>query len=236
MELPHRKYQEIVVSLDALLDTRLATLATHDSELAKRVLESGTYHNRLYDEFEDVTIDDFKAMYAARDKEVLKRATLTRIIRFIAELCAGTTTEASQNPTAEYPSVVINVYPYKLDEEEMKMITLAVRSYLAEEVPVRTENRPWNEFDPVYCRERVSTIIVYNNEEWMEANSKAFQTCVCPKVTLFASGIFHDEKHETEDIIKITELAMTPFDSIEFMASPIIAMKLMNVSEFSVFR
>lgn len=236
MQTLNRKYQEILVSIDAILDTRIGTIARYNPELAAKVLESGNYHNRVYDEFGDLSIDDFKALYARRDKEVLKHSTLTRIIKFVAEICAAMTVEASQNPTSEYPSVVINAYPYDLSDEELKMIGLAVKSYLAEEVPVRVENNPWDFYDPRYCREHVAAIIVYNNEEWMEANSKSFSKSVCPQVSLYTASLFFDQKHAPEDIAKITEVAMNPFDAIEFYAKPIIAMQLMNVSEFSIFK
>jgi hypothetical protein len=75
----------IYSELDALQDTRIATIAKIDQDLASRALQNG-YHTRQCDEFDGVDSEHFKRLYQSRDVETLKLSAPTEIHNLILRL------------------------------------------------------------------------------------------------------------------------------------------------------
>lgn len=234
MKLPSRKYEEVVISIDAILDTRLGTLAKLDPKLAEDALLNN-YHKRYFDKFGDMSVKEFRELYVKRDKEVLKRSRLTAMGPFVMQLCNKMAIEASQNPKSPYPEVVVNCYPYDLTEEEKEHIALAVNIQIGEDVPVSVVTEPWTYFSPSYCRDHVAVLILYDYEpEWIDVNAKNFEKCGCPQVTLFGPAIYFEKEHTDKEIQEMTDAAMLPFQAVEFHLEPLVGLRLIDSRFFSV--
>lgn len=125
----------MLVMLDALVDTRVGVVNMLYPEAGKSLLTNMQYRNRLSDELHlvDPRIDALKysLRYAARDLDVLDFSKSTLMIPYINRLISALQDEVdSNNPIIKNVRVIINVYPYILDEDRCKLISLAVSTAL----------------------------------------------------------------------------------------------------------
>ena len=81
------KVSRILISLDCILDTRLAVIMDINPSLVDKVLvnKDFNYHERLSDEFPDVDKSDFNARYSNRDITILAQSRVTNIFNFLIE-------------------------------------------------------------------------------------------------------------------------------------------------------
>lgn len=122
--------QSIYVELDALLDTRIATLALMSPEQAIHALDNG-YATRLSDEMQrvapDVSDDDYRAAYATRDLDTLAAARPTEMAYTLHEIIIDIEKQHRHITTEAVTLIVdLNTWPYVLDDDERALIAAAV--------------------------------------------------------------------------------------------------------------
>lgn len=113
----------LLITLDALMDTRLAALAEISSEGTEAILLNGTYHGRRHNHFH--LLDDrfapgqFERLYAERGKQQLvRKAYVTPMVQLIRDLVARYQEGELVTPDHCVVEVTINTCPYTLTEEE----------------------------------------------------------------------------------------------------------------------
>lgn len=77
-------YKEVVfgIELDALFDTRMATLSRMGIENVEQAIVSG-YYQREFDVFEGIDMDVYSDLYRQRDHNTLKEAMITPMVEFV---------------------------------------------------------------------------------------------------------------------------------------------------------
>ena len=162
----------VYVELDALLDTRLATIAKLNRDpldcLSKGAID------RVSDEFdiysEGLTDAAFKAAYAKRDLKTLSLAGPTEMLFLLQDIIAMERMKGlTGDPTAGNTELTLNVYPYKLDAEHMTIYAEAV----AEALNIGIESvdvcyLPYVEMNDAWLRgSKYALIVIYNYEQWL---------------------------------------------------------------------
>lgn len=227
--------QNIYIDLDAILDTRLGTLSKYDQELAIRVLMSGNYHNRKEDVFEDISKEEFRELYSKRDKEILATSALTNISKVLKELISDIIKQSIATPYQSGVKVTINVFPYKLDDIEKEEISIAMEAIASGVAIIEIINVSPEELTPAYCKQSFSVMIKYDYEDWMNIQTKAFETKRLSDIVLFAPGIFFGQIPTENEIENFAKDAFHPLRAIEILASGIIGMRLLDVEFFSIY-
>lgn len=115
---------DIYVTLDSLMDTRLAVLGQLSSTLAERLLTSGDYLKREHNCFSvyDPTFDDaaFERTYKARDVETLKQAMTTEIVPMLMDMVMRYRVGKDIPGDEMQIKLTLNIWPYRLNDEASK--------------------------------------------------------------------------------------------------------------------
>jgi hypothetical protein len=228
--------QGIYIELDALLDTRLATLArVAGEETAQRVLETGQYHARLSDRFAGVDKDVYQAQYKNRTVDTLKTSVVTNAIAIVRQLVAALAEDGAINPLHGGAKVTVNVFPYELTVEERDEIRRALVVWTRATAPIELVSIRPEDLTPSHCKELYSAMFMYEYNPWLTFHNAALVQCPLPRVTLFAPAIyFEGEPPSAEELEEIIAAAAHPFRATQMLAAPMIGLQLIDVKHFSV--
>lgn len=166
----------ILIDLDVLLDTRIATLVQLDPEEAVKILKSG-YSSRTTDDLSGIdttiTTEEYKTAYAKRDIETLKTSRMTNYIFELAMTVKQLTENlAKDNTRVKDPCVVINYYPYKdLDTEVLSQIVYAIQQHITTAVDIKTVYLEPDKLDLKALKNlEILTYITYDFKTWFETS------------------------------------------------------------------
>lgn len=216
-----------LVDLDSLFDTRLGTIGLYNADLLKTILEANNHHLRTCESYGTLKFDEFKAIYDKRDKLTLSKSLPTGMQIFLDHIITETKKTAIDNPTCSIPELVINSFPYNLtEEEENNIIATASTSFRC---PVKIVNLPLEAITPRLLAKEYDSFIIYSYYEWLEIHSKSelFKKERCPDVAMFVPAISFNDPNVT--------VPADFFERLEIMTSPIIGLRFLPISHFSVF-
>jgi len=217
------------VGLDALLDTRLATLYRLDKTKIDQLLING-YHSRKIDEFEGYDAAAFSDLYEKRDARTILNATLTPVWRILLKFSLQTLSARVSTPLVAKPIIHINIHPYELKDDAVAAIVEGVRILTKSHSDIEVISMPLAELTPEHVKKTYVFMVMYDYWNWLEAhsNENGFQKYTCPEVTLIGPDIVRSKKVLTEmqgiDVVSV----------IEQYTSMFINLQLHSVSEFSV--
>ena len=228
------KYSTLFIEFDALFDTRLALINSYGKEALKKCLNV-KYFTRTIDKFPDIDYDEFQSKYKQRDKSLLADSLITPIVYMLTDFVFSTVKNAINGPEALQPRIILNTFPYKLEEEEHKNIADLIMEMTKGYAIVEFVYRSTKELIPAYVRDNIDIMILYDYTVWLETHSEteAFNRVVIPSVSLLAPKIFF----KLPDKAVIGELErdkVDPFETMMQYAAPIIGLKLLPIHMFSL--
>lgn len=166
------KPHQLLIELDALLDTRIATVRRIDPTVAEQLLENPNYRNRVSDELNyiDSRIDllSYNTAYIKRDMETLDYSKATLLVGYIVRLISKLQMVIdANNPELKDIDVVVNHYPYKLTEDEKNFIIAGVSSMIGLSDNVSLVNLEPKDINLEYLKNnKVLAYIVYDFNLW----------------------------------------------------------------------
>jgi hypothetical protein len=227
------RVETIYVELDTLLDTRLGTIAKINPEIAE-LLANTDYQTRKEDKFEGVDSEAFKLAYSTRDEETLELSVVTNMIEFLSSMTVNLTEQGIVRPYHDGAKVVVNYYPYILSVEVRDELVAVISKWLNGLVPVEVVYITPAELTIGYCKECFSIMIMYDYLSWMNARSEEFITQRIDSITLYGPAIYFNDMPDTKELEKVTTEVMHPLKAMEFLASPLVGLRLIDISFFSV--
>lgn len=220
-------YSSILVELDALLDTRAATLFRLNPDYLGEAL-SKDYYTRTVDKFPNVDNDKYNDLYQKRNKETLRQSLITDIGRLLDEFCKNILDNTIKTPFHYSPKVILNVYPYELEESEINVLIAGIVSITNRLTEVEVVNLSYEQLTPTYVKSKLSALVLYDYWRWLDIHSVngGFKKVSCPEVALIGPRISFNE-----DLSKL-KLETDPFDAAVELAKPFIALSLIDVAHF----
>lgn len=226
------KKQGIFIELDALLDTRLSTLYSLGPDIVAESL-SKNYFTRRIDTFEGVDKKLFKDAYNARDKVTLSNAIVTKAIGFVKELILLTTSQAIKTPFHAGAKLLVNIYPYELEDSEVNAIVEGVVYAIKGACDVQAVNMSLQDLTPKYCKDNLGYMFLYEYVPWLEAQGYNFKDLPCPEIMVVVPGIYFTEEEPTKQEMKnAIENFMHPLRAMEFVSAYYIDLKLYDIDLF----
>lgn len=222
----------ILVSLDSLLDTRLGTLLKVSPEFAFNITNSENYYKREQDLFEDekfglLSKDNYSKLNDSFKEEILKNSFKTKIYSFLFELCNSLIMKAISTPHACGAQIVINIYPYELNNLEVATLVRAVSLSLNEQFEVTAVNISNENLTCEHVKENYSALIMYSYGDWLNLHSRKMQTKILKEVVLYAPKInFVRPLNEDEiklfqdnnsDPYELTSMLICEFINLQFL-------------------
>lgn len=223
------KTSAILVELDSILDTRMATLHRLGGDAVEKALEAG-YHERPFDFFPGVDQDAYDQLYAQRDKRTMASAMMTPVVQMVREFVAKTLDNVNNSPFHMQPKVIINIHPYKLSEGEIETLIRTFQSLTMEKADIEVIDKDYTELSALYVKVNLSVMVLYQYDKWLEAQTvaKSFEKHTAPDVTLIGPAIYFKkpEKKPSSD--------EDPFKAMCDLAAPFIGLVLVPVEKFSM--
>jgi hypothetical protein len=227
--------EDIYLDLDAIIDTRMGTLAKIDPKHAVAALDSGNYHKRMTDTFAGVSKEEFRQVYAERDLDTLRLSVLSNVVFFLRRLVKDSLVSSIMHQRVEKMCFTVNVWPYNFDDPGLvEMLIGCIRFHTYSTSSVRIISIPDEELTPDYCAKNFQIMIRYNWVNWMNKHKAFFEKRGIPNLTLVVPEMFYDEVPTEEDIHRLELRKHNPFKMTEEITAPLIRLKHMPVSLFSI--
>lgn len=237
--------QRILVELDVLLDTRIATVSRVDADAAVTLI-SKPYLKRRSDEFSKLIpgFSDaaYQAAYATRDADTLARSRPTQSLEGLSKLVTQLETQLLDgDPTVSSVGVDINIYPYVLTDDECQGIANAVAHYCGQFSAIRCVNIPYRDLTFQRIRqEDWSAIFLYNFKDWIAESFTNYgntQPMGTPAVTMFIPQLvvqlddYNDEGNRRLPNGRFVD----PFDATRVAFSAFVGIEFLPAEAFSIY-
>lgn len=219
----------IYVDIDALFDTRAATLNKFGIESAKKAIASN-YYDRIYDEFEGIETTAYIEAYQRRDILTLKDAMVTPVARMIYLFAKQTLEALVSSPYRRQPKVFLNIYPYRLEEQTIRYMVAGLRAITKNTIDVEVGYLTLEEITPRYVKQNYAVMVMYAYWDWLETHSQNqnLTQTQCPQVTLIGPRLVKSK----EAAQKLS--GQDAFTAIETYTGLFIKLQLYPVNVFCV--
>lgn len=229
--------QDILVSLDALLDTRLATLFHLEPSQTEAMLSAG-YRDRESDTWSELGFGfdhkEYLDAYRARDIETLKAARPTSIAPVINQITNSLGKAAIQAPMIERIHVDVNVYPYRMDDQLKEMIAGAVNEWVSVDAIVNIVDMPYSDITPMFLDRHYAAMILYEFDEWLGHHHEQLIECPIPTVTVIAPALYLDKKPGKDELRMDGTDMVSAFAALEMALIEYVSLTIMDVKYFSL--
>lgn len=228
-----RRSNRILVSIDALLDTRLGMVLEHKPHLYKHI-DMAVYNKRVSDAWLyhiGWDMEEYDVLWAKRTVDVLKQSKPTVLLmeglwHAILERYAASKLGIEE----EKPVVTINFFPYHLTEDEaVEMIECIAELY--PEVELKYGRWCDKHLNPTYLRKHWDAMIVYDWYSWLGAQAKNLENRI-PKFVIYRPALI---SHETvpEAIDGIISEKSDPFAATKDFMSEYVCLEHLSAELFS---
>ena len=223
-------YERILVSLDALLDTRLGVIAQKYPHLVSKFFHQ-RYYGRIQDKFKEVP--DFDTLYKNRDKETLQNSLMTNITLLMGYFVRTSANEVLKGGQPNVLSFQINIHPYEMDAEEKQDLIGALEFHVGDAAEISVVSIP-NEFlTPEACKEQYAVLVMYDFANWLTMHSEKFKQVRMPNMVVYAPKLLQKLPTKAEQK-EMGEMNADPFEVAVIAASPAFSLRFLTVDTFSV--
>ncbi|QXO10120.1 hypothetical protein pEaSNUABM37_00159 [Erwinia phage pEa_SNUABM_37] len=224
-----------LVPLDALMDTRLATLRRLNEEQSVAI-QGSWYHNRTVDTFDrngsKINQRAFEALYEARDEETLKNAFMTQLPKYLMTLIARLTTQQGMPLLSQQFKIDINLYPYQLSEEVRASIVMAIETYTNNAAEVNLVDFAPEELTVQLIKSKYQILFMYDFNEWLMKHTEEFKQTTMPEVRVVAPRLYLKET-PTALLAKV-ESEEYGWEQMSLMFVGLVGVVFMDVNLFSI--
>ncbi|QZA70938.1 hypothetical protein AH06_164 [Erwinia phage AH06] len=194
------------VPLDALLDTRIGVIDQIAGENGLALVESW-YHTRTTDRFDRkgtaLTQTAYKAAWAARDEETLKRTRMTFVPMYLMNLISRYNTAHGMPIMAATYTVTVNTYPYKLPDERKAQLQQIIETYTSGIAEVVIDYIDPADLTVEYIKANYSVCLMYEFDDWLMKHKDEFAKVQMPGTVIIAPKLYLSDV--SDEVIKRAE-------------------------------
>lgn len=228
--------QNVLVELDALLDTRIPSLARCNPDAAALMMKPA-YWKRLSDDFEKytegmVTNEAFREMYAKRDKDTLLGALATNMCLILTTLFDELGDQQVNSPHVGDLILTVNFWPYVLTPEETEAYLTNISVFVNNRAKMQAVWYRPEEITPTMLNTEYSAYILYDYNYWLGVQAKNFEKVSAPTVTVFAPAMSFVRDFTEADITVEGYGVVSPFELVEGSAKLFVDMHLLDLRFF----
>lgn len=230
--------QRILLPIDVVLDTRLATVELINEAAAVDMLENG-YRHRQLDDYTvltkgQVSNEVFMERFERRDIDTLKKARLSGIGPVLSQIANSLEIQGQQDPNITEIVVELNCWPYKLDQATKDAFITCIGAFTSLSTQVVVVEIPFEQLTPKLFKENYSAVFIYEFNRWQLMFSKQFMETRLPDVTILAPAIFHTKVPTEKELADERGEPINPWAATEAMYVEFFSLVLCDVSLFSV--
>ena len=232
-------HKKVLVDLDCLFDTRIACIAILSAAHAAEILGKG-YFDRHSDQFwTQIPIDEqaYKNLYENRGTNpvVLEHAHITNFtVTMLRGLIKGLIDEMVLTPYATGFSFHINMYPHTLSVAEQDEMRDYLFQLVGLEFPIEYVRYSPKQLTPTFVKQEYVMMTMYDYEAFIRAQGEAMCKTPIREVKLYGPALYNFKIPTFEDLQEFQRLQIDPFNEVRLIASPMIDLELLNISDFSI--
>lgn len=232
--------KKVLIELDCLLDTRIACVGILSDEHAATLLEKG-YFERQSDEFwKMVPIDEkaYKALYKNRgdDPRVLEKSYITYFTAHsFHAMIKGLIDENLNTPHSSAFVIVINEYPHRLTPAEQDVFKMSLFRTVGLEFNIQFVRYDLDTLTPSFVSSNYAMMLMYDYEQFIRIHGEAMCKLPIREVKLYAPALFGVKVPTMDEMKEMMERQVDPFSEVRLLASPMIDLEFIHVSNLSVF-
>lgn len=225
----------IYITLDSLLDTRLGTLIKINNKFAFNVSNNEKYYNRQIDDFEDdelgsLSKDNYDKVYSTFKNEIIHLSLKTKMYKFLKELCGILLEKTIATPYGSDIEVHVNIHPFNLNDEEIKLLSKAISFHLNNLYSVKIINISLEDLNCKHVKENYCAMIMYNYGEWMNLHQLQMQKREVKNVALYIPRINFVRLLTEEEVKDCTTDQGDIFDTLSIIVREFITMQFLPIS------
>lgn len=232
--------KRILISLDELLDTRLAMVGVFDPEVVKRWVstDASEYFRRPTDDILwksiNATKEDWDKVWDNRDVGLLRQSVVTHIPRIMTDIILAYR-ESGEHSLGDLETICeVNTYPYNLSEEEL----IELGNILEETIPIISSFRfvkyKLEDLTVPFVKSNFDFIFMYEFNKWADKHMSDVKASLITRVHFFVPRLFTSLPPDTllkEEIVK-EMFKMDVFKVMEGALSPKIGLTFIPPSDF----
>lgn len=227
---------KLYIDLDSIIDTRISTLAKIDNEIAGELLKTEIYWLRESDHWDTLTggviqPDAFNELYAKRDKELLKSSYITGIFSPLTKIIADNELAMAEGALNKPISFEINIWPYKLEPEEMDAFIELFKYRLGVDVTVTMCSVPLEAVTPTYLTDHYAGAFMYPFHDWIKIHLEELIKHNHPDFVLVVPKIFEKDTSRLSIDEKRDQVTTFRVYLLEYMD-----ISFIDASCFSIFK
>jgi hypothetical protein len=226
--------KKILIDLDTLLDTRLATLGALSTEALNYVVKHDAYWQREHTDWSVltnglVTNEQFAERYRNRDDAILRTSTMTAIMTVLLQILAEIDANAIDGMHETDVGVEVNLAPYSPTHEEVEELQTILRMHYGQETIITFCNIPLKELTPAVLRERYSAVIMYGFHEWIVEHDVALMQARTPCFNFIGPKLFEKDPSRLTVEQKQEEFLRLKLFKLEFMDFEFVDARFMSM-------
>lgn len=231
--------KRVLISLDCLLDTRLACISLISAARAAEIMTKG-YFERQSDEFwryVDIDKETYLKLYKERgtNPKVLENSFMTMFTALaVPSMVKELVREILETPFATSFEIHINEYPHLLTNEEKVLLAETIEDFVGVSFKIVFNRFHPSQLTPSLISKNYAMMAMYDYEEFIRAQGEAMLKEPLTSVKLYGPAIFFNKLPTSEEVQEMSNNEIDPFSEVRLIASPMIDLELLPISNFSV--
>lgn len=184
---------KVYVSLDTLLDTRIATLDQLDPVSAKLIGEA-RYHTRTIDVFDRngsaIKQTAYEEAYNNRQYETLAHATMTWLPRYLLTLVSKLTMKQGMPLLSEQINISVDMYPYNLSESVQESLMAAMETYTNGAAKIDLVYYLPEDLSVSMIKHSYDICFMYDFDGWLGLHKEEFARTQIPEVRFVVPRLY----------------------------------------------
>lgn len=220
--------RKLLVTLDTFLDTRLGTIADHNTEAAEAILNNPEYILREHDDWSKLSgglIDNetFDELYANRGGSntiaTLSASVVTGVIPLLLTLLSESNLAEIHNRTKGLSDleICVDLHPYELDTDTKDELLNILKVYLGNETTITLTELGIEAASPSTLDVGYSGYISYDFNAWIKLHYLDLAKVRIPDFTFIGPKLFEKDVSELEPDIKRREVLRFKMEKMIYM-------------------
>jgi hypothetical protein len=190
-----------------------------DQEKSTNYLLSDEYNFREIDNFSSI-IDMNEYSKIIDIKKLMMYTTVSYIFAIIVGKINNLELTNSLNSKSTLPEVVLNIYPYEMEQRLMEILQNAIFTKLKKKCFVTIASVPPAEITPFYLNSsEVSFLFIYNYNSWLNHNSDLLDKVKIPNTIVYFPSLYKELPTKQDNITLEKTGFKDYFSYMEFLYS-----------------
>lgn len=187
---------KIYVDIDSILDIRQGILLElMDKDQLVKYLNNDEYTFRELDIFSNVDMEQYNNLETKRPVKLIPNSTITYIVNVLKTKIMNLEKRNAFYSETKKPEILLNVYPFKLSEQQQEDIQNLLFLKLGSVSLVTIIDKPLETITPFFLSSsNVISAFIYNFSKWGNLHIEALSKAPLKDISLYFPSIYYNNQ------------------------------------------